>query len=421
LGLETKRRDNNMRNYLFYTSRCLRDFLESQKQMIKEEVYKFNEDYILNVSEEDFIIALVNKYTLQPPTIKNESIYTLGSKEIDVDVSQDFLRAIFDRSRPFYIKGTSITIVIPFDGDSNLFYYHPSTYTLNPPRGDVKGNEIHLNYTTVNHNTDRIRSDFEGELNSIQQYLQWVKHDVDVYNNSLEGHIRSVFTQRKQKLLNDRNLVNSLNIPIKKRGDISYTYSIPIQPKRIKIEFPQVKTERFKPEPTLAMEIYEDILNIIENMAIVIERSPKAFSKMSEENLRDHFLVQLNGQYEGQAMGEVFNYQGKTDILVRWENANVFIAECKFWKGEKKLLEAINQLLRYTTWRDTKTAILIFNRGGELSGILKKIPESVKNHPCYKREIKMDNETLCRYILYLPDDSNREIILTILIFNIPTI
>jgi hypothetical protein len=410
-----------MKNYLFYTSGCLRDFLEYQKQMIKEEVYKFNEDYILNVSEEDFIIALVNKYALQPPIIKNESIYTLGSKEVDVDVSQDPMRVIFGRSRPFYIKGASITIVIPFDGDSSLFYYQPSTYTLNPPRGDVKGNEIHLNYTTVDHNTDRIRTDFERELNSIQQYLQWVKNDVDIYNNSVEGYVRSVFTQRKQKLLKDRNLVSALNIPLKKREDISYTYSIPIQPKRIKIEFPKVKTERFEPEPTLAIEIYEDILNIIQNMAIVMERSPKAFAKMDEENLRDHFLVQLNGQYEGQAMGEVFNYQGKTDILVRWDNTNVFIAECKFWKGEKKLLETIDQLLRYTTWRDTKTAILIFNRGGGLSEILKKIPESVKNYPCYKREIKMTNETLYRYILQLPDDSNKEIFLTILIFNIPII
>ena len=37
---------------------------------------------------------------------------------------------------------------------------------------------------------------------------------------------------------------------------------------------------------------------------------------MDEEALRSHFLVQLNGHYEGQATGETFNYEGKTDILI---------------------------------------------------------------------------------------------------------
>jgi len=44
----------------------------------------------------------------------------------------------------------------------------------------------------------------------------------------------------------------------------------------------------------------------------VLERSPKAFAHMEEEHLRDQFLVQLNGHYEGQATGETFNAEGKT-------------------------------------------------------------------------------------------------------------
>jgi hypothetical protein len=52
-------------------------------------------------------------------------------------------------------------------------------------------------------------------------------------------------------------------------------------------------------------------------MSFVIERNPKVFSNASEETVRDHYLVQLNGQYEGGATGETFNANGKTDILVR--------------------------------------------------------------------------------------------------------
>ena len=38
---------------------------------------------------------------------------------------------------------------------------------------------------------------------------------------------------------------------------------------------------------------------------------------------------------EGQATGETFNAAGKTDILLRIDGKNVFIGECKFWKGPK--------------------------------------------------------------------------------------
>jgi len=102
---------------------------------------------------------------------------------------------------------------------------------------------------------------------------------------------------------------------------------------------------------------------------------------MEEEDLRTHFLVQLNGQYEGQATGETFNAEGKVDILVRVDGKNIFIAECKFWDGPDSLTKALNQVLGYATWRDTKLALLIFNRDREFSYVLSKIPEVMTQHP----------------------------------------
>ena len=154
-------------------------------------------------------------------------------------------------------------------------------------------------------------------------------------------------------------------------------------------------------------------------MALVMERSPQAFKSMGEENIRQHFLVQLNGHYEGQATGETFNYDGKTDILIRGNGKNIFISECKFWKGAKVITETIDQLLGYLSWRDTKTAIFLFNKNKELSNVLSQIPEIVKNHPKFKREIKYNSETGFRYIFSHNSDSNRELYLTILVFDYP--
>lgn len=168
------------------------------------------------------------------------------------------------------------------------------------------------------------------------------------------------------------------------------------------------------------MAQYEEILSIIENMVAVIERSPHAFSSMSEEDLRQHFLVQLNGQYEGQATGETFNYEGKTDILVRHEGRNLFIAECKFWKGPASLTKAIDQLLGYLSWRDTKTAIILFNQTKSFSSVLKQVPGIVGKHANFIREEPSPSETRFRFVLRHRDDPERHIVLTVLCFDVPT-
>jgi hypothetical protein len=160
----------------------------------------------------------------------------------------------------------------------------------------------------------------------------------------------------------------------------------------------------------------------MKNMAQVMELSPHAFLNTDEEALRTHFLVQLNGAYEGDATGETFNFQGKTDILIRKDGKNVFIAECKFWKAEKAFLETIDQLLtKYASWRDTKTAVAVFNRNAGFSAVLAKIAEIAPKHPHFKRGLGKSDESTFGYIFGQPNDANREIMLTVMAFDIPTL
>jgi hypothetical protein len=142
---------------------------------------------------------------------------------------------------------------------------------------------------------------------------------------------------------------------------------------------------------------------------------------MDEESLRTHFLVQLNGHYEGNATGETFNYEGKTDILVRVDGKNIFIGECKFWGGPKKLLETIDQLLGYSSWRDTKVAVVIFNRNKDFSKILESIQSTVPEHTNCKRVLEPISETVFQYKFSHRDDANRELTLTVLAFDVPSV
>ena len=211
----------------------------------------------------------------------------------------------------------------------------------------------------------------------------------------------------------------SLGFPVRQRPDAPKTFAVPVIRKKIVPVMPPVGKTPFVPEPALEMAVYEHILSVMANMALVMERSPSAFRGMGEEEIRNHFLVPLNGHYEGQATGETFNYEGKTDILIRVQGRNIFIAECKIWRGSKSVMEAMEQLLGYSTWRDTKTAIVVFNRGGDFTSVIGKTRETVKGHPNFKRELPYNSESGFRCVIRHRDDPAREMILTVMLFDIP--
>ena len=210
----------------------------------------------------------------------------------------------------------------------------------------------------------------------------------------------------------------SLGFPVKRRADAPNTYVAPQIRRKLNPMRPRVAAP-FKPEPTLEESEYQYILNIMDNMTKVMERSPHTFIDMGEEDIRQHFLIQLNGAYEGDATGETFNYQGKTDILIRSEGQNLFIGECKFWRGPKAFTETVDQLLSYLSWRDSKAAILIFNKNRNLTGVLNAIRDAMTEHPHKKRGPEMQGETQFRYVMGNPNDHDREIIMTVMVYDIP--
>lgn len=405
---------------LFYARGPVARLIQHMTAELQGEVDRLDQDYLLKVSEEDLCEHLIDKYHLHPPVLHAEDLHALEAKEVPVDVSGDSRRVIIDRSRPHYIPGTSVTVAVPFDGDANLFQYQPSTYTLNPPHGDIANQAVHLTYVQTENDPAALRRMIDADLQRVMTHVTRITADVTAYNNGLPQTVRQMVSGRKARLLAGAGLVESLGIPIRRREDVPQTYTLPSVRRKPKIERPKVSPGTFAPEPALEYSEYQQILSIVANMVRVMEQSPKPFTKLGEEELRTHFLVQLNGQYEGRATGETFNYSGKTDILIREGDKNVFIAECKFWRGPKAFVETIDQLLSYASWRDTKTAILLFNRGGHLSTILAKLPDLARGHPCFKKDLGNDGETTFRYRFGRPDDPNRELWLTVMVFDVPS-
>lgn len=400
---------------LFYEYDCF-SVIENQRRQLQAEVSAIPEQRLLNTSVEDLVRYLVDKYQLEVPVLDVENAVA-DQREAMVEVS-GFMYGL-DRGETRSVPGTQVTLEVPFAGDPQMFKVRPSTFNSAPPHAEIRGQSLILVQSGTQLSAEQVQVGFDRTINDINQYLAWQRNDARGLNEHLPQLARQAIEQRREKLLANQSLVSGLKFKLKERPDAPRTYAAPVQRKRIEPQMPPASTAPYRPEPVLPEDDYLNILKIIQDMTFVMERSPAAFSHMGEEDIRQHFLVQLNGHYEGKATGETFNAEGKTDILVRHEGRNIFIAECKFWHGEKAYLETIDQLLSYLSWRDTKIALIVFNKNRDFSAVLEKIKEATRRHSRFKSGPKVEDETRFRYVFGQRDDANREVILTVLAFDVP--
>ena len=117
--------------------------------------------------------------------------------------------------------------------------------------------------------------------------------------------------------------------------------------------------------------------------------------------------------------GETFNKSGKTDILIRHEGANVFVAECKFWHGVKAYLATIDQILSYLTWRDSKAAIICFVQNLKLNPVLEQIDSITRSHPCFVKHRGTIKAGWFQFDFHMQNDPSRQVFLAVLCFHLP--
>lgn len=397
------------RGYLF-SDFDLRASMEAQRNQIDGEVNALEANRALNTAEEDLIQYLVEKHTIEAPTLRRAD-WVADTKEAHTTIN--------DYGRTITVPVTRIEVEVPFDGERDLFRGTPGTRTSCPPRAEIKSQSLLLTFDARHGSDENVREKIDRELNEIERYLTWVRADVEAHNRALRDVAARAVRRRRERILSTQGVGASLGIPLRERTDAPKTYAAPTIRKKVTPALPPASSAPYVAEPAMSDEHYEHVLTVVQNMTQVMERSPSEFANMGEEALRQHYLVQLNGHFEGQATGETFNASGKTDILLRIDGKNVFIAECKFWKGRKVYVETIDQLLGYSSWRDTKTAILVFNRNRDTSKVLAEIKAATEGHPNYKRTVSWPHESGYRFVMHHPSDKNRELIMTVLVFDIP--
>lgn len=336
----------------------------------------------------------------------------------------DVLADQLSYDEPVFTRGNDKPLVVwhvPVRGDATILGMHHRNSPLSPVYSVTVDNGV-MSIRT-NPQRDRIadgKKTVDDIVAQIREYLPDVARALTSFNERFAQFARSPLEKRRDELRANQKASEALaqlGVPIRKRTDeIAKTF---VPPARKQILIPD-SPKSADITPVLEMKAYEDILGTITAMAHGIERSPATFEGMDEEDIRIVLLIGLNAVYEGKATGETFNGVGKTDILIRVADRNVFIAECLVWDGEVKFSKKLDdQLLNYAVWRDTKTALIVFNRSKNLTSVVKTIDGLLSKHVQFVKKIESHDATVLKYAFRRLDDPERQFFLSCLAFNVP--
>jgi hypothetical protein len=395
-----------------FSSERLSNRLEAERRKLESVISQESDDYILSVNEAAYVVSLVSRFNIDELQLFPDKAYV--AEEGDKPISFES-----------WFGGTAtrnvhhVTFAVPWSGPRWLLHCQADTISSLLPCPEVSANSLTWIYSTENRSPEEIKREFDSEVRLVANNVGWINEMVRHWNTSIRGQVEPLVRNRKERLTKGKAFVQSFGLPVRARGSDQTPLPVPVARKQIAIPKPSVPANQAERARVLDDTVYEQILDNLRNMNLVIERNPTAFSAMDEETLRCHFLVQLNNNFESAATGETFSKKGKTDIFLPADGRAAFIAECKFWGGPSSYPAIIDQLLSYLTWRDTKTAILLFVRNKDFSSVKGQIQRLTKEHPQHVSFLGEKHPGEFRFLLRSRDASNELLMLAVMCFHLP--
>jgi hypothetical protein len=398
--------------------------LDEHARKLVAEVEAAPADHVLQTDAEEWAAALVRRWSVQVPELDVDAMWQDEPKEVQIDVRHDGMRAILDYSQPAWWPGFRVTVHIPFTGEADVFRLRPNSYTYNPPRANVGPNEITEVIEYPHERPVDIAAHARGLIGTIEQWLGFARNEIEQFNGGLLPTARNAINTRRQRIEAHKAHVAQTGLPVGPPSERGKTYIADAIIRRPAPVLPSLPASKPVPlEPVLADEIFEHILGVIRSAGADMERSPGTYTALGEEDLRQTLLMALNTHYRGQTMAEAFNVSGKTDLLVRFEGQNLFIGECKFWSGPKGFVDTVGQIFRYTAWRDTKLAVVMFVRERDLTTIVEKARQALAEHPQFVAWVEGDKrqtDTELRATVSWSGDEERRADLAVFLIHFPT-
>lgn len=406
------------RGYLFSGGR-LSESLDGHQTTALSEVERISKDQFLATTVDTLVESICAKAAIEKLVIFEDRM-SMDQAETKIEVTGRFEYG-FSRGERGFANGHQLTFYLPFSGEPSLWQLQPNTYSSMPPCGQVDSRTSVLSIALSNtSNTDQswYQGELQQQLKGIRDYLSWQEPMLAQYERELSAQVRAAVERRRGQLGQLQNLAATFNIPLVKKEGMPDFRPIEVQ-RKIAKPLPRPPATGYKAEPAIASENYEDLLGIIRHAGASFEGTPQTYLPLGEEGLRDNLLSHINVVFEGKATGETFRKYGKTDIRLEEETRSAFVAECKLWGGQKVLVEALDQLLGYLTWRDCKSSLILFNKDvAGFSGIQETIANALKTHRGYLREKPSGRAGEWRVVFQSAEDQGREVTVHVFAFNL---
>lgn len=387
----------------------LQNYLREKGSRISWGIECEDKNKLLNINEAEYCNYLIQQWSIQK--------LELFVDKLSVSDTEGIIKKN-DFGDYINVKRQIVFYHLPFRGNTELLEYVPSNGLMWSHDVDLRPSEIIFSIINMSQNPETVKREADSIIKNIKSQVELINKDINDFNSSLEKEVLNLIKKRKAEILKQSNMLAGLGVPIRRSESVPSTFSIPVIKKKPIIK-PEAPSTAFPLEPSLDETTYHSILEVINDVGKQMEKYPSTYKGKDEEGLRDQFLLYLDVNFEGSATGETFNKSGKTDILLRYKGNNVFVAECKYWDGQKNFLAAINQLLKYLTWRDSKAAVIIFVRNADFTNIIATMKKVISEHNNYIRFIGSKSETLFNYSFHLPGDKAREVSLAVILFHFP--
>lgn len=394
----------------------MRSFLHIDESTLAQKIDSIQHDQFLATPDQDLVEHFFASLKVEPLTIL-ESNRVMVQEEIRLLVQHE-------NDHSSAVPAIKITITYPFTGHPTLWKIKPTRYRDIAIQGWVKSVEENCgNFELVfqqpaDEPQENIKSWLSETLGNIRLNLKSQASEITESNDKLERRITSLVEARRQRLFDLNGLSEMLDIPLKRNDDAPEISLIPIARNIVK-PLPQPPETGYEPEPGIHEDTYKHILDVIRHVGATFECTPSTYAVHDEEELRDIILAHLNGHYKGAATGETFRKSGKTDIRIESESRAAFVAECKVWSGQSDLIKAVDQLLGYLTWRDCKSAIVIFNKNNKkFSELIDKIPEALESHPNCRQTKGQVLDGEWHYVFQSINDESRLVQIRAVVFDV---
>lgn len=406
-------------NPLLFSKGELRAALDAQSHRLGEAIRSVPEEHFLKADIEAWVPALVEEFRVEAPRLDLDGLYREEAEEVRVDVSWDHMRFFSEFTTDRTVPGCRIRVHVPFVGDEAVLQMQPSSFTFNPPRGAVRDHELVFTIEYPHDSPADIDQAVNGMVSPVQHWLGFAEGDISEFNRTVESKARAAIAARRAQIESrDLHLATS-SIPVRRKATAKTYIADAIVRRPAPLHRVREKGSTVILEPVLEDAVFEHILSVVRMQAAELARDPATYSTLSEEHRRNLFLATLNTHYEGRGSAEAFNGRGKTDILIRYEERNLFICECKFWTGAKDFATTIDQLFRYVGWRDTKLSIIVFVREKGLTSIIEKAQRALGQHHQFVGWHTAGSETELRATMSWPGDDLRHSDLNVFFVHTP--